>query len=782
MNRIRGLSQLAALVVIALAVLRCLMLISPQVYFDQDPCLVVLTANGIGPSGSVLLDVLTIAACGVVLIGARRIDIVSVVLALFGAAAVVYHASGDAGDLRVGASWCAAISTGLAAVHFGRLPTLRRLTVALVLGLAGALAVRGVFQVLVEHPQTLNYFREHQEQTLAAQGHVADSTAARSFERRLSQNDAMGWFGLANVYGSLIGAMLVGWCVVAANAWRRVRNGDVSSGLAGLATLGALACAVALVLSHSKGAIAATLLGLALAAMFPLIRGRRWIGPAVIAVVLALVALRGLLGERIDPKIELSILFRWQYLIGAVHAWLLDPVLGTGPDGFKAAYQLVKPALSTEEVTSPHSILFDYLATLGVGGIAWCAMWLRWVSRAGNSADDEEQDSEGRIAWVIHRPYFAAAVAAIIVVIAMRFEAQVLLGYDLVARLLGTILFAGFAAGAWHLLRKPDGARAGALRITLFGVVIVLIAHSQIEMTPVCAGSAALFMLVCGLSGSAPNAPNGKVTAPIGRYLWGGLVIAGAGATFVLGWLPLHQHQTHLEAASRALQPTAQVRMDLSELRPSMSREEVIAHLERIGAVFSAHGITGPLPSDARRFVEFADIDGLATLETLVIPQAVEHLRAADAVGRPSPEPIRQIAQLWAARAAASAALNRHDDEAASLARAEAAIDELLDRFPDRSAHWHLGMLAHREMYRRSINQAHFDQAVRCAERAAALDPHSLTGVLDVADILWEGGEHDEAATWYRRALKLNDLHRLDPLEQLTPERLAEVTTRADGP
>ena len=47
---------------------------------------------------------------------------------------------------------------------------------------------------------------------------------------------------------------------------------------------------------------------------------------------------------------------------------------GVGPDGFQQAYLFAKNPLSPEEVSSPHSILFDWLSTLGVAGLAWGAL------------------------------------------------------------------------------------------------------------------------------------------------------------------------------------------------------------------------------------------------------------------------------------------------------------------------------------------------------------------------------------------------------------------------
>jgi len=64
-------------------------------------------------------------------------------------------------------------------------------------------------------------------------------------------------------------------------------------------------------------------------------------------------------------------------------------MLGVGPDGFQNAYLTARPAISPEEVDSPHSVLFDWWATLGFGGIAWAALLIAilWFGGRGLIAD-----------------------------------------------------------------------------------------------------------------------------------------------------------------------------------------------------------------------------------------------------------------------------------------------------------------------------------------------------------------------------------------------------------
>src|SRR5690606_11618084 len=97
-----------------------------------------------------------------------------------------------------------------------------------------------------------------------------------------------------------------------------------------------------------------------------------WVAIAAVGSALVAVAARGVAGEKIG---ELSLLFRWFYLQGSARIIAEHPWLGVGPAGFRDAYLLAKPALSPEEVTSPHSVVFDWMSTLGVlAGGAWAVL------------------------------------------------------------------------------------------------------------------------------------------------------------------------------------------------------------------------------------------------------------------------------------------------------------------------------------------------------------------------------------------------------------------------
>lgn len=343
--------------------------------------------------------------------------------------ACAYHAFSDAGlmpgHLRIGAAWTSAFALAAAITVIGPCTRVRSLVFASVIGFVTLLAVKGAVQVFAEHPALVEAVKKNQAIYLQSQGWSADSSMARSYLRRVNDAEASGWFGLSNVYSSLCAAGVAMGLALTWSAWRAVRGGEASGTSRHAASAGAgdqrgidaeraatnlpLICAVlvtllaigGVALGGGKGGFLATIVGAAslgvLAVMVKISRGAGVsvggargtliaraagsLGPVLVALVLIAVAFRGYLGERFS---ELSILFRAFYAQAAVRIFGQNPVLGVGPDGFKDAYLLTKNPLNPEEVASPHSIMFDWLACLGLFGGVLVVVLLIWLFRVGH--------------------------------------------------------------------------------------------------------------------------------------------------------------------------------------------------------------------------------------------------------------------------------------------------------------------------------------------------------------------------------------------------------------
>lgn len=507
----------ACTMVLALvACLRAAIVFEPMPGWGLDPFVVPAAAGAFGPRESLLADVvlLVLSACVLGLAPIRRWRTWLPWLASLPLIAIVglVHGMPDGprpADLSPAMSWLAAWAAAGAIARGCADPAARRAVLAVLAGFTALLIAKGAVQLFVEHPQTLERFRADREQILAAQGLRPDSASARGFERRVAQPELTGWFSFSNVFASFTAAGTVA-LVALLVAEVRARRCDAGTVLLGLASILALAT---LLTTASKGAIAAGGAGLLLVLGAWLLPAR-WrtgrvaacVGGAAIVLPLLAVVARGALGDQIG---ELSVLFRWFYVEAASRIAIDHPLLGVGPGGFKDAYALAKNPLSPENAASPHSVLFDATATLGVlvgllvavaiVGAAVCA------SRAMLRRDvvDEEASRAPRLALV--------AGTSLMVAIGARFEigsAGVLTPALAAAWVIGLVAWWLVAFAAWQAVQ---GTRAMA--VAAGAAAITLIAHAQIEMAAVLVPSAALWAAWIGLACGA-GAPDTPPTTP----------------------------------------------------------------------------------------------------------------------------------------------------------------------------------------------------------------------------------------------------------------------------
>ena len=358
---------------------------APSVAFpgwDLDPSMLSGPVVGLGPTANLGIDLLliTLSGCAMALAGAGGAVVRwwKWVLLLAGLVSVAWHARfaphAAQDHLTLGSAWAGAMCAGLAISAAARFENVARLTAAVLFGSIAFFALKAGVQVFVENPQTIEMFKANREAMLAAQGWTPDSFAAKAFERRLYDAPGTGWLGLSNVLSTAGACVTVAGIVLIARGEVR-RIGVVVGVLAGL---------VVLYLAGSKGGWGAAAVGVAAIALWPVVGRREW-GTACMLVAMPLaalvgVAVRGIVGERVG---ELSLLFRAQYLQAASTIFAQNPLDGVGPAGFKDAYLLAKAPLNPEEIASPHSVFFDFAATLGLGGIAWSLLLGSMLVSAG---------------------------------------------------------------------------------------------------------------------------------------------------------------------------------------------------------------------------------------------------------------------------------------------------------------------------------------------------------------------------------------------------------------
>lgn len=786
---------IAAVGVVALAAVRVVVVFSPQVYWapgSSGEAGGAEISTELGPAAASVLDALAVLVLGIaVWVRARsfrprnggRVHWVLLTLWAVGFGFAAWQGRQDAESLRIGAAWMGALALGLAALHLGGDGRARRFMLAGFVAMAIPLAVQAVYQVAVEHPQTLRDYEMRKDEIARERGWTPGSSEQLMFERRMKQVEATGRIGFSNVFGTVTGALAMLALGVAAGprkGWQR----------AGVVVI-ALAAVTALVLTFSRGAIAAMVVtGGAVGVLCvvewlfarrgtPLPAGRwlwRLLPIGLIAAVVGGVAMVGSAGppeSAANVGGRLSLLFRWHYWTAATSMLAEQPVEGVGPGEFKSHYLVHKTPLNPEEVSDPHNVFVAYVSTLGVGGMAWSVVLLTLAWWAGARAAhavgkaaalrSEAQASaprNGRMLWSV----LAAAVLVFgtefILTLAPLGGAVVVLGAACVAgAALGGAMIAGriklqsrqggeddprmnriggvvvilialIAAlallpslGLWLLsavgfiavavwlsgIELLDGAM---VRLGLFAAAVVLLVHSQIEMSLTNISSAPLLAAILGLAAAKPKGDEEPPGADQRRriQLWitgilGFLAVGGAAAAFTY-WILLWQAGLEFSEAGRRRGSDPKILFITAvELHDSSAAIEA----SRWSWEMSEH--------EAGR--------------------ADEHRERAFRVLELSRTRGNHLATLWRAEAQLARHAATTTGNPLYLARALVAAEELLKH-----------------------------------------DPYGINSHVLAGDIAWEAQRPDLARTFYSRAIELSELAYLDPLKQLTDEQRRRIAER----
>ena len=700
------------MVVIALG--RAMVMFADDAYFDVDPVAVPAMFAGLGPMGSMWLDVALLLFAQVALIGEmgskRGVEWWLVVMAMLPGAAVMAHGLGSVADLWRGSTWMVSMIALVTLAHLARERVLRAVMLAGLLALIGPLAVRGLVQVLLEHGQLMDDFRQHREAFFAARGWEMDSNQAKLYERRLVQNEATGWFGLANIYGGVMVAMLIGGIGA---SWAAFRE-RISGGWTGVVVLTALGAGAGLIMSGSRGAIGAAMLGVALLVV-GLLKPGRWRTIAIIALpavtILGIVARGVMLPEKFGG--DLSILFRWHYWIGAARMVVDQPWLGVGPGSFQQAYALVRPLRNPEEVVSAHSVFIDWIATLGVLGAVWVVLMGVLLSRAGWRIEVVEEEGTGTTVELPRR-----AVSALIVMfvvaggLSLVVEFASVDQFGLMMRIIG--LTAGIIAGA--VIAGVALQRPRTLAWVALAAVTGMLIHAQMEMTFFQPGSVVWACLLVGVAagpGLDAVSPRWKWMNPAGAVVLGVLMIG----MIVFALVPVTRQMLLVREAAQTLHEVGEARLRANESRPAIRELELTARQTAARLLAQATEI-GPRNERAVRAMIDQHGAGAMLLEGDA-RQAV--LRAA-----------HEKAVQWVGTIDSPSLIALAARTAAEVKAAGGEADELT---------WRVQLVT--------------------------LDPYSVDAWRALGDAQWTAGDRTAAAESYGRALELDAALELDPLKQL---------------
>ncbi len=750
---------------------------------------------------------------------------------------------GDFQSMLLGSTWASAVVGAWALSMAARDPQVKRAAATTLLGVVIVLAAKGAMQVFIDHPRLVADFNANKDEMLASQGFQPGSVSARLFERRLIQSEATGWFGLSNVYGSFMAAGCAAFLALAVSATRAAKHKAITTGEAGLLWIATAIAATGLALSGSKGAIGAGALGCAVVALVQWMqpapfssRGaaqatspRRKPGesehgrssssprkraagstsdkpqsetinpvtqlqPAItdsysirtllrfaplIFPVLALLAicLRGVLGERIG---ELSLYFRWQYLLGTARIILAHPLLGTGPAGFKDQYLLFKEPTNPEEIDSPHCLPMDWLATMGIFGAAWVILWIVWLWKSGNALSEPEAParildeplSQARVgsATTPNTPRLreGLVVALVVILASLAFSWWC----EWAMMLPETLAFYTLAGLAWWFVARTGSRLADAdpraLNIALFGASIVLGTHCMIEVTGVFTSSVGWVTAVVALAGSAcipVCRPSRRWPAKRVNELFQllGFAVTFQSAQVFFGEYLLHSASLPFRQIQEMTNLQQQVSSTSGNERHRL-RESLLDILARVSDKRVLPSITDDEIAAAIERTRLGESGLAAGQLTFTLEYFNNRLALTEIIAR-----LHLVnSQMWAPFDKASDLLRSDVSTAIQI------LEDVARRHPRSSTAW-ARLASCWAAAAPALGPAAFGQSAVCLEEAALLDPLGLTPATRLARLYAEMGDSEKTARWARRALEVHANLYLDPLKGLTDTEKTEM-------
>ena len=411
---------------------------------------------------------------------------------------------------------------------------------------AVALSALGVYQTLVEYPETRAMYLREPDRALKLAGVADDPASRRRFEDRLlGSTEPTATYALANsLAGFLVGPTVVILGLMIVELFDRRRK----LGLIALASAPALLLVAVLLLTKSRSAA----LGLAAGLIAAAIARRRRLGGRALAIAAAallglgaLLVAAGLATGRLDREVftqsSMSLRYRWEYWVGASAVIRERPWAGHGPGNFAGPYLRHKLPQASEEIRDPHNLFLETWAAAGLPALGCLVGALAlglWGCRADSVEDRPPVDK-------IYSYMILGSLGSLFVPILLG-ELNPFAADDL-ARWL--VLAAGWGVavglGGW-LFRRVD-LSSPLLGAGVLAVVVNLLAAGGIGMAGVSIGLWGL--LAVGLN-LREDRPCGRLRESGGR--WGAFAASVAWAALVGGFVGAIRPHWEAEASMAA--------------------------------------------------------------------------------------------------------------------------------------------------------------------------------------------------------------------------------------
>lgn len=370
-----------------------------------------------------------------------------------------------------------------------------KLVLAVIAALGVVSACQCAEQFFVSNQAMIDQYEQAPQTMLEPLGIQSGSFQQFLFEHRLYSRDVRGFFTTGNSAGSF--AILASFAAVALfiDKFKNRQSGPLA-----LITCGVAVAVVVfgLIITHSKGAIAASLI--AAGSFVAFLYFGNWLKmhkKAILLVCLLFfiavgcaVVAYGLNHDRLPGGN--SMLVRWQYWLAAAKMYADHPFAGVGPGNFAHFYTHYKPAAALESVADPHNFLLSVLTQYGpLGLIGFLAMlfiplWKSFPGQAGLSPQIHSQLPFRTLA-IIYLPVLSAVLLLIRPLIM-----QTPLGntFEVAPYLIFTLYVApvtAFAVGFWLLTADTEsrvtshGSRGTYISAALFCAVLGLLLHNLID-------------------------------------------------------------------------------------------------------------------------------------------------------------------------------------------------------------------------------------------------------------------------------------------------------------
>jgi hypothetical protein len=381
-----------------------------------------------------------------------------------------------------------------------------RAFVAVGLALVVCLSAHGYYQYFHTLPQTRRAYEKDPEKTMRDAGVFAPpgSVEYSQFRDRVASTEPFATFVLANSLAALLTPWLIVVIGVTATNIGSVR-GAPGRWVAVLATV----CLIlgCWVLTKSRAAWGATVLGLVVLAVYGWIAGWWRVGIQVVLGAVAALVLASVFGVAtgsLDPLVisesAKSLLYRTEYW-QATFAMIRDyPWLGCGPGNFQQYYAAYKLPAASETVSDPHNFVLEIWATAGTptlvafvllaAAVAW-RVGRAWPSNRNLLSPGQIEHStasqDGPNLSV--RPIYWGALGGLVIAF---FPCGFLVGFvpDMILFLLAPL--GGLVIAAWHWWVLRGEMPPAVLVCAVIALLVTLLVSGGISYAGV---SASLWLL-----------------------------------------------------------------------------------------------------------------------------------------------------------------------------------------------------------------------------------------------------------------------------------------------